>query len=125
MHNPELKIMVMITGNVDIADLPKNAILVNFDIVNMFSSIKSMSSLDAVKSVKSLFNRSTNMPPNECLLVGLEFCLTCNNGNFLQTDGAAQEPHMSCSCSDICNVQVLCCCFRILSSVNTLEKISR
>ena len=70
----------------------------------MFPSIKSTSSLDAVKSVKSLFNRSTNMPINECLLVGLEFYLTCNNGNFLQTDGTAQGPHMYCSCIIICNV---------------------
>ena len=33
---------------------------------------------------------------------GLELCLTCNNsifknGNFLQTDGTAEGPHMSCS----------------------------
>ena len=60
--------------------------------------------LDAVKSV--LLKRSTNTPPVECILEGLALCLTCtdsifNNRNFLQTDGTAQGPHMSCSNSDI------------------------
>ena len=62
------------------------------------------SDLDAVKSV--LLKRSTNTPPVECILEGLELCLTCNNSifnnrNFLQTDGTAQGSHMSCSYSDI------------------------
>ena len=62
------------------------------------------SDLDAVKSV--LLKRSTNTPPVECILEGLELCLTCNNSisnnrNFLQTDGTAQRPYMCCSCSDI------------------------
>ena len=35
-----------------------------------------------------------------------ELCLRCNksvfnNTNYIQTDGTAQEPHMSCSYSDI------------------------
>ena len=79
-------------------------LLVNFDIVNMFPNIGNKSGLDAVKSV--LLKRSTNTPPVECILEGLELCLTCNNSifnnrNFLQTDGTAQGPHMSCSYSDI------------------------
>ena len=62
------------------------------------------SDLDAVKSV--LLKRSTNTPPVECILEGLELCLTCNNSisnnrNFLQTDGTAQRPYMCSSCSDI------------------------
>ena len=45
-------------------------------------------------------------PPVECILEGLKLCLTCNNSifnnrNVLQTDGTAQEPHMSCSYSDV------------------------
>ena len=84
--------------------LPANAILVSFDIVNMFPNIDSKSGLDAVKSV--LLKRSTKTPPVEYILEGLELCLTCNNSifdnrNFLQTDGIAHRPHMSCSYSDI------------------------
>ena len=80
-----------------------NAILICFDIVNMFPNIDNKSRLDAVKSV--LLKRSSNAPPVECILEGLELCLTCNNSifnnrNFLQTDGTAQGPHMSCSYSD-------------------------
>ena len=88
----------------------------------MFPNIDNKSGLDAVKSV--LLKRSTNTPPVECILEDLELCLanqwpgfymimasvmkdlTCNNSifnnrNFLQTDGTAQGPHMSCSNSDI------------------------
>ena len=69
-----------------------NAILVSFDMVNMFPNIDNKSGLDAVKSV--LLKRSSNTPPVECILDGLELCLTCNNSifnnrNFLQTDGTA------------------------------------
>ena len=82
--------------------LPANAILVSFDIVNMFPNIDSKSGLDAVRSVLS--KRSTNITPVECILEGLELCLTCNifnNRYFLQTDGTAQGPHLPCSYSDI------------------------
>ena len=70
----------------------------------MFPNIENKCGLDAVKSV--LLKRSTNTPLVECILEGLELCLTCNNSifnnrNFLQTDGTAQEPHMSCSYSDM------------------------
>ena len=70
----------------------------------MFSNTDNKSGLDAVKSV--LLKNSTNTPPAECILEGLELCLTCNhsifnNRNFLQTEGTAQGPHMSCSYSDI------------------------
>ena len=93
-----------IIDNMNSMFLPANAILVSFDIVNMFPNIDNKSGLDAVKSV--LLKRSTNTPPVECILEGLELCLTCNNSifnnrNFLQTDGTAQGPHMSCSYSDI------------------------
>ena len=52
--------------------LPANAILFSFDIVNMFPNIDNKSGLDAVKSV--LLKRSTNTPPVECILEGLELC---------------------------------------------------
>ena len=84
--------------------LPANAILVNFDIVNMFPNIDNKSGLDAIKSV--LLKMSTKTPPVEYILDGLELCLTCNNSFFnnrifLQTDGTVQGPDMSYSYSDI------------------------
>ena len=84
--------------------LPANAISVSFGIVNMLSNIDKKSGLDAVKFV--LLKRSTNKPLVECILESLEHCLTCNNSifnnrKFLQTNGTAQGPHMSCSYIDI------------------------
>ena len=89
-----------IIDNINRMFLLANAILVSFDIVNMFPNIDNKSGLDHVKSV--LLKRSTNTHPVECILEGLKLCLTCNNsifnnGNFLQTDGTAEGPHMSCS----------------------------
>ena len=93
-----------IIDNMNSMFLPANAILVSFDIVNMFPNIDNKSGLDAVKSV--LLKRSTNTSLVECILEGLELFLTCNNftfsnKNFQQTDGIAQGPLMSCSYSDI------------------------
>ena len=47
-----------------------------------------------------------DMDSTQCIVEALEICLTCNNSkfndqNFLQTDGTAQWPHMSCSYADI------------------------
>ena len=93
-----------IIDNINRMFLHTNAILLSFDIVDMFPNIDNKSGLDAVKSV--LLKGSTNTPSVECILEGSELCLTCNNSifnnrNFLQTDGTAQGPHMSCSYSDI------------------------
>ena len=83
---------------------PTNTILVTLDIVNMFPNIGNKSGLDSVTSV--LLKRSTNTPPVECILEGLELCFRCNNSifnnrNFLQTDGTPQGPHTPLSYSDI------------------------
>ena len=93
-----------IIDNINSMFLHTNAILLSFDIVNMFPNIDNKSGLDAVKSV--LLKGSTNTPSVECILEGSELCLICNNSifnnrDFLQTDGTAQGPHMSCSYSDI------------------------
>ena len=93
-----------IIDNINSMFLPANAVLVSFGIVNMFPNIGNKSGLDPVKSF--LLKRSTNSPPVECILEGLELCLTYkysifNNRNFLQADGTAQAPHISCSYSDI------------------------
>ena len=54
--------------------LPTNTILVSFDIVNMCPNIDNKSGLDAEKSL--LLKRSTNTTPVECILEGLDLCLT-------------------------------------------------
>ena len=82
----------------------EDSILVSFDIVNMLSSINNVSGLEAVSEI--LENRETNSPPAECILEVLKFCLECNNSLFnekfyLQEDGTAMGPHMSCYYSDI------------------------
>ena len=60
-------------------------ILVSFDIVSMCPSI---------------------FPPTDCIIEALKSCLESNNSvfnnkHFLQTNGTAQGPHMSCSYGDI------------------------
>ena len=62
------------------------------------------SGLDAVKSV--LLKRSTNTPPVECILEGLDLCLTCNSFfliiyNISYKLMVQYKDHMSCSYSNI------------------------
>ena len=45
-------------------------------------------------------------PPTDCIIEALKLCLESNNSvfnnkHFLQTNGTAQGPHMSCSYGDI------------------------
>ena len=75
-----------------------------FDIINMFTSIDNISGLKAVKSI--LDARQGQFPSTACIIEALKLCLDCaksifNNKNFLQIDGTAHGPHMSCSYSDI------------------------
>ena len=84
--------------------LTEDSVLVSFDIINMFPSIDNVSGLEAVSKI--LENRETNFPPAECILDALKLCLECNNSVFnekfyLQEDGTAMGPHISCSYSDI------------------------
>ena len=70
----------------------------------MFLSIDNISGLKAAKSV--LDARQDQFPPTACTIEALKLCLECNNSifnkkNFLQSDGRAQGPHMSCSYSNI------------------------
>ena len=70
----------------------------------MFPSIDNISGIQAVKNV--LANRSDQFPPTDCIIEALKLCLESNNSIFnnkfyLQIDGTAQGPHMSCSYSDI------------------------
>ena len=78
--------------------------LVSFDIIYMFPSIDNISGLKSVKKV--LESRSNQFPPSNCINEALKLCLGSNNSIFnnkyyLQSDGTAQGPHMSCSYSGI------------------------
>ena len=63
--------------------------------------------ISGLKAVKSILNaRQNQFPPAACIIEALKLCLECynsifNNKRFLQSDGTAQGPHMSCSYSDI------------------------
>ena len=81
-----------------------SSILVSFDIVNMFPSIGNISGLEGVSEILS--NKESDFPSAECILEALTICLECNNSVFdnafyLQENGTAMGPHMSCSYSDI------------------------
>ena len=84
--------------------LYENCLLVSLDVVNMFLSTGNKMESKLVKNI--LLNRDDYTPPVECIIEGLELCLNCNNSifnnqHYLQVDGTAQGPHMSCSYSDI------------------------
>ena len=77
---------------------------INFDIINMFPSTDNESGLQAVKN--ALEAGEEQFSPILWIIEALELCLKCNNSIFnkkcfLQTDGTAEGPHMSCSFSDI------------------------
>ena len=78
--------------------------LVSFDIINMFPSIDNISGLKFVKKVSE--SRSNQFPLSNCITEARKLCLESNNSifnnkHYLQSDGTAQGPHMSCSHSDI------------------------
>ena len=84
--------------------LTESCMLVSFDIVNMFPSIDNDCALQAVKN--ALEAREEQFAPALCIIEAFELCLKYNNSifnkkHFLQNDGTAQGPHMSCSYSDI------------------------
>ena len=97
--------MLNIIDNINSKNIiTKDSVLVSFDIVNMFPSIDNVLGLEAVSEI--LHNRESDFPPTECILDALRLCLECNNSVFnnhfyLQVDGTAMGPHMSCSYSDI------------------------
>ena len=96
--------MLNIANNLNNSCIPENSFLISLDVVNMFPSIHNES---GIKSVERLLNtRSILNPPTSCILEALRLCLEYNNSIFnnkfyLQTDGMAQDPPMSCSYSDI------------------------
>ena len=97
--------MLTIIGNLNKRNtLTFHCRLVSFDIINMFPSINNISGLKAVKSI--LDARQDQFLPTACIIEALKLCLQCNNSifdnkHFLQSDGTAQGPHISCSYSNI------------------------
>ena len=96
--------MFDIVEEINCSSLPINSILVGFDIINMFPSIYNKSGLKSVYDILEL--RDSKFPSTSCIIEALELCLSCNNStfnntNYLQTDGTAQGPHMSCSYADL------------------------
>ena len=96
--------MLKITDNINKSMLSVNCVLISFDVVNMFFNIDNKSSLLSLE--EALTNSNFDVDRTQCIVDALEICLTCNNSkfnhqHFLQTDGTAQGPHMSCSYADI------------------------
>ena len=84
--------------------LPEGALLVSFDIVNMFPSIDNQTGIRIVR--EALDKRPVKVPSTECIIEGLEICLYNNNSTFanlnlLQTNGTATGAPNSCSYADL------------------------
>ena len=76
----------------------------------MYGMVKTHKNDNPVRMITSGCNtaieKEFDMDSTQCIVEALEICLTCSNSkfndqNFLQTDGTAQWPHMSCSYADI------------------------
>ena len=116
--------MLTIIDNLNSSNsLTSDCKLISFDIINIFPSIDNICGLKSVKKV--LESRSNQFHPSNCIIEALQLCLESNNSifnnrHYLQSDGTAQGPHMSCSYSDIAiqyfdikalefNPPVICC----------------
>ena len=84
--------------------IPDGAILVSFDVVNMFPSIDNER---GITTLQTAYNKRTIQKPSTlCLIEALRLCLYCNNSifngtNLLQTNGTATGAPNSCSYSDL------------------------
>ena len=88
--------------------LTENYMLLSFDIVNMLPNTDNELGLQAVKNAlqDALDAREEQFLPTVCIIEALKIWLKHNNSifnrkHFLQNDGIAQIPHMSCSYRDI------------------------
>ena len=96
--------MLEIIDDMNNSNLSSNAILLSFDLVNLFPSIDNNMEIASVR--KYLDERECKDLPTDCVIETLELCLSCNNSVFnnttyLQTDGTAQGPRMSCPYADL------------------------
>ena len=91
--------------------IPEGAMLVSFDIVNMFPSIDNEKGM---KSVKDALNRRSILKPStDCIIDALSICLNHNNSvfagqNLIQTNGTAMGAANSCSYSDLAVENIDC-----------------
>ena len=88
--------------------LPENSILVSFDVIDMFRSIKNTKGIKAIK--KALNERPSQFPDSNCILSALKICLETNctsfdNQYYLQIDGAATGPRYVCDYADLAMVE--------------------
>ena len=95
--------MLEVIDDINNSNLRSSAILVSFDVVNRFASIDNNMGIASVR--KYLDEKECKDLPTDCVIEALELCLSCNNSvfnttNYLQTDGTAPGPHMSCSYAD-------------------------
>ena len=84
--------MLEIIDDTNNSNLNSNAILVSFDVVNMFPSVDN--NMGIASGRKCLDEMECNDLPNDCVIDALELYLGCNNSvsnntNYLQTDGTA------------------------------------
>ena len=96
--------LLQIIDTLNQTEIPNDAILVSFDIVNMFPSIDNTMGINAVRNC--LQKRPNQFPSTDCLVEALELCLTHNNSMFdgkhlIQTNGTAMGAANSCSYADI------------------------
>ena len=96
--------MLDIIDSINESVLADNHVLVNFKMVNMLPNVENKSGLKSVKD--ALCDSNFYLDSVQYIVDALEICLTCKNSkfnhqHFLQTDGMAQGPHMSCSYVDI------------------------
>ena len=96
--------MLDIIDQINNSNLPTNSIIVGFGIVNIFPNIDNKSGLKSVLDILELHD--SKFPPTSCVVEALELCLSSNNSifnnkSYLQTDGTAQGPHMSCPYADL------------------------
>ena len=96
--------MLDIIDDLNNLNLYPESVLVSFDIINMFPVIDNKMGINS--AIKLLDERACKSPPTQCVIEAHELCSNCNNSifnntNYIQTDGTAQGPNMSCSYSDI------------------------
>ena len=90
--------------NTRYAPMPKEVLLVSWDIEAMYPSTDNKLGLEACRD--SLNTRSEMKPSRECILEAIKITLECNNSifngkHYLQIDGTAMGPKNACSYADI------------------------
>ena len=96
--------MLEVIDEMNNSNLSSSAILVSFNVVNMFPSIDNNMGVASVR--KYLDERECKDLPTDCVVEALELRLNCNNSafnntNYLQTNGTAQGLHTFSSYADI------------------------